>query len=351
MYDINELLTRAAKNEASDIFITAGLPPIMKVESKMIPLGEEKLSGRDSRDLVMKLFANEAEADAFLTRKSWDFSYSIPGVGRFRVSAFFQRGSVAATLRIVQFRLPDPKLLGIPQAVLDAYRYKSGLVLVTGPSGSGKSTTIASIINLINENRQGHILTIEDPIEYLHPHKRCIVNQREVNMDCVSYADALKVSLRQAPDVIFIGEMRDLETISAAVTAAETGHFVLSTLHTKGAANSVDRIVDVFPPNQQQQIRLQLASVLKLVVSQQLVQTKTGSLTGAFEIMTVNNAIRNLIREGRTHQINMMIQTGQNEGMQTMNSCLKDMLARGIIDENTYSEANYGAEQGFGTAQ
>lgn len=351
MYNINDLLTQAARRDASDIFITAGLPPIMKVDNRMIRLGEDKLSGEESRRLVMKLFPDEGEADAFLTRKSWDFSYSIPGVGRFRVSAFFQRGSVAATLRIVRFRLPDPKELGIPDAVLDAYRYKNGLVLVTGPSGSGKSTTIASIINLINENREGHILTIEDPIEYLHPHKKCIVNQREVNMDCLSYADALRVSLRQAPDVIFIGEMRDLETISAAVTAAETGHFVLSTLHTRGAANSVDRIVDVFPPNQQQQIRLQLASVLKLVVSQQLVETRNGALTGAFEIMKVNNAIRNLIREGRTHQINMMIQTGQNEGMQTMNACLKNMYVRGVIDENTMAEASYGSEQSFGQAQ
>jgi twitching motility protein PilT len=345
MYEINELLTQAARREASDIFITAGLPPMMKVDNKMFTLGEEKLGGEDSRGLVLALFRDKDETERFLRRKSYDFSYSIPSVGRFRVSAFFQRGSVAATLRIVKFRLPDPKALGIPQAVLDAYKYRSGLVLVTGPSGSGKSTTIASIINLINENRQGHILTIEDPIEYLHPHKKCIVNQREVHADCLSYADALRVSLRQAPDVIFIGEMRDLETISAAVTAAETGHFVLSTLHTRGAANSVDRIVDVFPPEQQQQIRLQLASVLKLVVSQQLVPTAEGALTGAFEIMLVNNAIRNLIREGRTHQINMMIETGRGEGMQTMNTCLEQMLAGGVITKDTMIEASYGSEQ------
>ena len=344
MYVINELLKKASENNASDIFLTVGVPPIMKVENNTIPMGEEKIKAEDCKMLVFGLFPNEEKFASFLQEKSCDFSYSIPGVGRFRVSAFFQRGSIAATIRIVRFVLPDPKQLGIPDAVLDAYKYKSGFVLVTGPSGSGKSTTLASIINLINENRQGHILTIEDPIEYLHPHKRCIVNQREVNMDCISYADALRVSLRQAPDVIFIGEMRDLETISAAVTAAETGHFVLSTLHTKGAANSIDRIVDVFPPEQQQQIRLQLSSVLKLVVSQQLVQTVGGGLTGAFEIMLVNNAIRNLIREGKTHQINMMIQSGQSEGMQTMNTCLRNMYESGVIDQNTMLEASYGSE-------
>lgn len=344
MYEINELLTTASLDDASDIFITVGMPPIEKVENKMIPLGQTNVSSEDSRMLISRLFPSEEKFSAFLRLKSCDFSYSIAGVGRFRVSAFFQRGSIAATIRIVRFRLPDPVKLGIPQRVLDAYRYKSGLVLVTGPSGSGKSTTLASILNLINENRHGHILTIEDPIEYLHPHKNCIVNQREVHMDCASYAEALRVSLRQAPDVIFIGEMRDLETISAAVTAAETGHFVLSTLHTRGAADSVDRIIDVFPPNQQQQIRIQLASVLRLVVSQQLVPTVNGELTGAFEIMVVNNAIRTLIREGRTHQINMMIQTGAREGMQTMNACLKEMCGRGIIDKSVLRDAGYDGE-------
>jgi twitching motility protein PilT len=344
MYEINELLKKAAESNASDIFITVGVPPLMKVDNSIIPLGEAKIMTDESKMLIFGLFPGEDKFLQFMHDKSCDFSYAINGVGRFRVSAFFQRGSIAATIRIVRFRLPDPKSLGIPDCVLEAYKYRSGLVLVTGPSGSGKSTTLASIINLINENRHGHILTIEDPIEYLHPHKNCIINQREVNMDCNSYADALRVSLRQAPDVIFIGEMRDLETISAAVTAAETGHFVLSTLHTKGAANSIDRIVDVFPPNQQQQIRYQLSSVLKLVVSQQLVATVGGGLTGAFEIMLVNNAIRNLIREGRNHQIDMMIQTGQNEGMQTMNTCLKNMYMNGVIDENTMLESSYGSE-------
>ncbi|MDR3551736.1 MAG: type IV pilus twitching motility protein PilT [Clostridia bacterium] len=344
MYEINELLKTAVQNNASDIFLTVGVPPMVKIDNRILPMGEAKILAEDSKMLIFRLFPNEEKFALFMQNKCCDFSYSISGVGRFRVSTFFQRGSVAATIRIVRFHLPDPEKLGIPQAVLDAYKYKSGLVLVTGPSGSGKSTTLAAIINLINENRHGHILTIEDPIEYLHPHKNCIVNQREVNMDCISYADALRVSLRQAPDVIFIGEMRDLETISAAVTAAETGHFVLSTLHTRGAANSIDRIVDVFPPNQQQQIRIQLASVLKLVVSQQLVMNVSGCLTAAFEIMTVNSAIRNLIREGRTHQINMMIQSGQKEGMQTMTSCLKNMYQGGIISRDMLTEAGFEGE-------
>lgn len=344
MYDINELLTLATQQNASDIFITVGVPPIMKIDNRIEKMGEERITSESVRSIVSPMFASKEKFAEFLINKSADFSYSIKGVGRFRVSAFFQRGSVSVTVRIVRFKLPDPVKLGIPQAVLDAYKYKSGLVLITGPSGSGKSTTLASIINLINENRQGHILTIEDPIEYLHPHKNCIVNQREVNMDCSSYADALRVSLRQAPDVIFIGEMRDLDTISAAITAAETGHFVLSTLHTKGAANSIDRMVDVFDPAQQQQIRLQLSSVLKLVVSQQLVATVGGGLVAAFEIMIVNNAIRNLIREGKTHQINMMLQNGQNEGMLTMNASLKSLYLNGIIDENTLAESRFGTE-------
>ena len=345
MYMIHDLLKCAAEQNASDLFITVGVPPAIKIDNRIVPLGDEKVTSEDSKMLIFGLFPDDGKFNDFCRSKSCDFSYSLKGVARFRVSAFFQRGSIAATIRIVHFRLPDPQQLGIPRAVLDAYQYQSGLVLVTGPSGSGKSTTLASVINLINENREGHILTIEDPIEYLHPHKKCIVNQREIGMDCRSYAEALRVSLRQAPDVIFIGEMRDLETISAAVTAAETGHFVLSTLHTRGAASSVDRIIDVFPPEQQQQIRVQLASVLKLVVYQQLVPTVSGGLTGAFEIMLVNDAIRNLIREGRTHQINMMIQTGRSEGMQTMGMCLKDLYEKGIISRAFLQDAGYTAAE------
>lgn len=344
MYEMEPLLRQAVNAGASDIFLTVGTPPIFKEDNRFFPAGPEKLGVEDSRRLVGGLFETDAAREQFLRRKSSDFSLALSGVGRFRVSAFFQRGSMAATVRVVRMQLPDPEALGISRAVLDAYRCRSGMVLITGPSGSGKSTTLACILNLINENRQGHILTIEDPIEYLHPHKKCIVNQREVHTDCASYADALRTSLRQAPDVIFIGEMRDLETISAAMTAAETGHFVLSTLHTRGAANSVDRIVDVFPPEQQQQIRVELAAVLQMVVSQQLVSTADGRLTGAFEIMRVNRAIRNLIREGKTHQIQMMIQSGAAEGMQTMNACLGRMCREGIISADVMQNALYESE-------
>lgn len=344
MYEIQTLLRQAVSAGASDIFLTVGMPPTFKEDNRFFPAGDEKLGVEDCHRLIGSLFDNEDTLAQFMRRKSSDFSLAVSKVGRFRVSAFFQRGSMAATIRVVRMQLPDPVALGIPQGVLDAYRCRSGLVLVTGPSGSGKSTTLACILNLINENREGHILTVEDPIEYLHPHKHCIVNQREVHTDCASYADALRTSLRQAPDVIFIGEMRDLETISAAMTAAETGHFVLSTLHTRGAANSVDRIVDVFPPAQQQQIRVQLAAVLQMVVSQQLVPTADGRLTGAFEIMRVNRAIRNLIREGKTHQIQMMIQAGSAEGMQTMNACLEAMCRRGVITQETMGAARYESE-------
>lgn len=341
MYEIRQLLRQAVSAGASDIFLTVGIPPTLKKDSRFFPAGEEKLGVEECRRLIGGLPDSDEAREQFIRQKSGDFSLSLPGVGRFRVSAFFQRGSMAATIRVVRMQLPDPAALGIPRAVLDAHLCRSGLVLVTGPSGSGKSTTLACILNLINETREGHILTIEDPIEYLHPHKRCIVNQREVHTDCASYADALRTSLRQAPDVILIGEIRDLETISAAMTAAETGHFVLSTLHTRGAANSVDRIVDVFPPAQQQQIRIQLAAVLQMVISQQLVTTVDGRLTGAFEIMRVNRAIRSLIREGKTHQIQMMIQAGGTEGMQTMNDCLEQMHRAGTISSDVMQDARY----------
>jgi twitching motility protein PilT len=344
MYEINEIIKEAVDSGASDIFLTVGVPPIMKIGNKMHSLGENKLAVDDTRALISSMFTSDEKYSSFLQHKSIDFSYSLKSIGRFRVSAFFQRGSMAATIRVVRFVLPNSEELHIPQSVLDVYKLRSGLVLVTGPSGSGKSTTLASIINLINEDRQAHILTIEDPIEFLHNHKKSIVNQREINMDCSSYADALRVSMRQAPDVILIGEMRDLDTISAAITAAETGHFVISTLHTLGAANSIDRMVDVFPTGQQQQIKVQLSSVLKVVVSQQLVTTVDGSLYPAFEIMKVNNAIRNLIRSGNTHQLDMMIQSCQCEGMQTMNACLENMYTNGLISKSSMIAANFNNE-------
>ena len=338
-YKINELIRQAVEANASDVFITVGVPPKMKVGHSLIPLGEERLDVEDSQRLVESLFMRRELSERFQRERSVDFSYSVRQLGRFRVSAFFQRGSMAASIRIVRTEVPDPRALHIPDEVLAAHTYKNGLVLVTGPSGSGKSTTLAAIVNLINETREGHIITIEDPIEFLHTHHKCIVNQREIGLDCPSYAEALRASMREAPDVILIGEMRDLETISAAITAAETGHLVLSTLHTQSAAGAIDRIVDVFPTGQQQQIRVQLAGVLRMVVAQKLITAGKAGVCPAFEIMTVNNAIQNLIRTGNTHQINMMIEAGRSEGMLTMRACLNDLCSLGVITSDEAKEA------------
>ncbi len=261
-----------------------------------------------------------------------DFSFSLPAIGRFRVNAFKQRGSAAAALRLVDSTIPDPVKLGLPASIIDLYTKKRGLILVTGPTGSGKSTTLASLIGQINKTRNSHIITLEDPIEYLHAHNKCIVNQREMGLDSDSYSSALRAALRQDPDVILVGEMRDLETISIAVTAAETGHLVLSTLHTTGAVSTIDRVIDVFPPHQQQQIRIQLAAVLQAVVSQQLVPTMDNKgRVAAFEILHINQAVRNLIREQKTHQILSIMQTNKRMGMQTMDDALLDLMRTNMI--------------------
>jgi twitching motility protein PilT len=270
-----------------------------------------------------------------------DLSFSLAGIGRFRVNVFKQRGTMAAAIRLVASKIPNPEDLGLPSSVIELSKKTRGLILVTGPTGSGKSTTLASLINLINHERADHILTLEDPIEYLHRHHKSIVNQREIGHDSQSYANALRAALRQDPDVILVGEMRDLETISIAITAAETGHLVLSTLHTVGAAKTIDRIIDVFPPSQQQQIRIQMSTVLQAVISQQLLprRDKSGRVA-AIEVMIANPAIRNLIREGKTHQITSSIQTGLKFGMQTMDGALADLYRKGIItreDAMTYA--------------
>ena len=261
-----------------------------------------------------------------------DFSFSIPALGRYRVNAFNQRGSLAAAIRLVGTQIPKPEDLGLPKSVIDLYNKKRGLILVTGPTGSGKSTTLASLINRINENRKAHIITLEDPIEYLHQHKLSMVNQREVGLDTMSYANALRAALREDPDVILVGEMRDLETISIAITAAETGHLVLSTLHTIGAASTIDRIIDVFPPHQQQQIRIQLSMVLEAVISHQLIPTADRHhRVAAFEVMLMSVAIKNLIREAKTFQIESMIQTSKKSGMITMDDALYELCMMGHI--------------------
>jgi twitching motility protein PilT len=326
-----EIMKKAIEIGASDIFITVGISPALKVNGEFIYVQEEKMKPMDTEELVKQLFVNNKHYEEYIENGEKDFSFSIMGLGRFRVNAYKQRGSMAAAIRVLDFAMPDPVLLGIPQVVLDFKKKTRGLVLVTGPTGSGKSTTLASIIDLINKDRACHILTLEDPIEYLHKHEKSIVDQREIGNDTDSYAKALRSAMRQSPDVILVGEMRDLETISIALTAAETGHLVLSTLHTVGAAKTIDRIIDVFPPSQQQQIRVQLSTVLQAVVSQQLIPSPIRGRMAAFEIMLVNSAIRNMIREAKTPQIDGVIQTGKSQGMVTMDMSIIELCKAGLI--------------------
>ncbi len=325
------LLNTAVKQKASDLHITVGIPPVIKIGSKFKKLGDRPLTSHDTAKLIKQLFPGESLYRKFQAEGDKDFSFSLQGISRFRVNAFMQRGSAAAVIRIVPFCIPDPNHLGIPKPVQTLSTLTSGLVLVTGPAGSGKSTTLATIIDLVNQNRECHILTLEDPIEYLHSHKRSIVNQREIGVDARDYARALRAAMREAPDVILLGEMRDLESTSIALTAAETGQLVFSTLHTIGAAKTIDRIIDVFPPNQQHQIRVQLSTVLQAVVSQQLIPSTERRCVPAFEIMLVNDAIRNLIRENKTPLITSIIQTNRSDGMLTMDNSLIRLFEKGLI--------------------
>ena len=279
--------------------------------------------------------ANNRDFSNFLASRDDDFSFSLPNIGRFRVNAYRQRNSCAAVLRIVRFELPDPKKMHIPEIVCDLANQKKGMILVTGPAGSGKSTTLACIIDQINQKRNTHIITIEDPIEYLHSHNKSIVSQREVFHDTKNYVAALKAALREAPEVILVGEMRDLETIDIAITAAETGHLIFSSLHTVGAANTIDRMIDVFPASQQQQIRVQLAMVLNAVICQQLLPGVDGKMIPAFEIMICNQAIRTLIRDGKTHQIDSTISNSRQLGMITMDEAIIELYKQGKISKET----------------
>lgn len=274
-----------------------------------------------------KEIMSQEQFDYFMEKGEYDMSLSLKEAGRYRVNVFRQQGTAALAFRLVRSEIPSPEELGIPSSVIDLYNRKRGLILVTGPTGSGKSTTLASIIHKVNLCRDAHIITLEDPIEYVHTHKMSMVNQREIGSDTQSYANGLKAALREDPDVILVGEMRDYETISVAVTAAETGHLVLSTLHTIGAASTVDRIIDVFPPHQQQQIRVQLANVLEGIISQQLIPKADGrGRVGAFEVLHVNLAVRNLIREGKTHQLPSIMQTGRRQGMMTMDEAIIQLV-------------------------
>ena len=333
MYVLQELLRKTIEMKASDLHLTVGLPPTIRYNGKLIHLGDEKLLPNDVEEFSKEILQEKYEE--YLSIGEFDTSYSAQGIGRFRVNVFKQRNSDAIAIRVIALKIPTLDELKHPAVLKDIVTKKRGLVLVTGPTGSGKSTTLAAMINEINNTRQAHIITLEDPIEYLHKHNNCIVNQREIGKDSKSYGNALKAILREDPDVILVGEMRDLETISTAITAAETGHLVFSTLHTIGAAKTIDRIVDVFPPHQQEQIKIQLASVLQTIISQQLVETVDGDRTAALEIMVATPAIKNLIREGKTHQIESSIQTGSKYGMRTMDMELSNLYREGVITQET----------------
>lgn len=328
---IEEMLTVAKNAGASDLHITVGVPPKMRVNGHLITMEYDRMLPPDTLKLLDQIM-NEQQKEKFLKEGEHDMSFSIPNLGRYRVNAYKQRGSVAIALRLVGTQVPSPEVLGVPDSVIDLYQRKRGLVLVTGPTGSGKSTTLAAIIDKINNNRECHVITLEDPIEYLHQHKLSMVNQREIGLDSQSYANALRAALREDPDVILVGEMRDFETISVAITAAETGHLVLSSLHTIGAASTVDRVIDVFPPHQQQQIRVQFANVLEAVISQQLIPKADGSgRVAAFEVLHSNHAVRNLIREGKSHQLMSVMQTNRKLGMITMDEAILQLFQSGVI--------------------
>ena len=324
--ELSELLKQAVSWEGSDIFIVPGAPVTVKVSGQMKQIGD-RLSPNAAETLVKTMY-DLAHRDYELLRQNGDddFSFAILNVSRFRCNAYRQRGTTAAICRIVNFDLPDPKSMHIPALVMELAQQRSGMILVTGPAGSGKSTTLACMVDRINSTRQNHIVTIEDPIEYLHRHKLSLVSQREVPNDASTFSRALRAALRQAPDVIMLGEMRDLDTIRTAITAAETGHLLLSSLHTIGAAKTVDRIIDTFPAEQQAQIRVQLSMVLKAVVSQRLVPTLDGGRTPVFEVMTVNAAIQNMIRDGRTHQIDNVIYGGSDKNMISMDNELMRLV-------------------------
>lgn len=299
--DIQEILTAALQRESSDIFIVPGAPVHIKAKGEMQPLNEERILPASSRELIEQIYTLAKREMTFVDQDGDDdFSFSLSRMGRFRCNAYKQRSSLAAVIRVVTFGLPDPAAMHIPDKVMDLYDTKNGMILVTGSAGSGKSTTLACLIDRINQEKSGHIITIEDPIEYVHSHKKSLVSQREISHDTESYAAALRAALRQTPSAILLGEMRDFETIQTAITAAETGQLLLSTLHTVGAAKTIDRIIDVFPAHQQAQVRIQLSMVLRAVVSQQLLPLKEGGLEPVFEVMRVTPAIQNMIRDGKT---------------------------------------------------
>jgi twitching motility protein PilT len=328
---IDDLLADVAARGASDLHLTAGSPPAARVRGSLQRLGDAPLSGEELQRLVYRILSGEQQK-LLETRRQLDLAYPLPGVGRFRVNVFFQRDTLGAALRLIPNELRSLDELGLPDSLHDLTRRPRGLVLVTGPTGSGKSTTLAALIDEINRTRDEHILTIEDPVEFVHRHKRCIVNQREIGTDATSFAEALRAALRQDPDVILLGEMRDLETISTALTAAETGHLVFATLHTQSAPSTIDRVIDVFPAAQQEQVRIQLASALQGVVSQTLLPTAEGAgRIAACEVLLPDDAVRNLVRQGKTEQIYSVMQTSTARGMQTLEQALCELVLRRVV--------------------
>ncbi len=339
-FSMKVLFEYAAKVGASDILVTSGSPPIVRVDGVLYPAFEPKLKAEQTRKLIWSLL-NETQQEMFERKRELDFSLAVTGNLRFRANIYYQKGSVAGAFRLIPRRIPQLEELGLPPVVKKLTLRANGLILVTGPTGSGKTTTMAAMIDLINQTRRCHIVTIEDPIEFIHENKRSLVDQREVYADTLSFSNALKYVLRQDPDVIMVGEMRDIETISAALTAAETGHLVIATLHTNDAVQSIDRITDVFAPHQHNQVRVQLAFVLLGVIAQQLIvhSNSTGRVL-ATEILIKNHAVANHIREGKTHQTYNLMETGRNEGMITMDQRLREMCENGAI---TYEDAAHHA--------
>jgi twitching motility protein PilT len=335
-YDLTRLLVSVAERGGSDLHLTAGLPPVARIDGSLVPFEGRDLTPNDTRELVYSVMSQQ-QREALETGWEEDFACSVPATGRFRVNAYYQRGTDGAAFRFIPNRIMGFDELGLPTPVMESLSLRPrGLVLVTGPTGSGKSTTLAAMVDFINDRQSLHVMTVEDPIEYLHSHRNCMINQREVGDDTHSFGDALKYVLRQDPDVILIGEMRDLETVSAALTAAETGHLVLATLHTQDAVQTIDRVVDVFPPHQQQQVRTQLAATMQGVICQQLLPMSRGKgRVLAVEVMLANPAVRNLIREGKTHLVPQAVETGRKFGMVTMDQSLVDLVRRDKVTSET----------------
>lgn len=333
---IEVLLEEVVRRKASDLHLQVGLAPMLRVDGALMPIGGYNPLDEASVETLIFAILDQDQRQILLKDKEFDFSFAFGTLGRFRVNAFHERGNLAAALRLIPNEIKTVAELGLPNVVLKFAEYPRGLVLVTGPTGSGKSTTMAALVDKINTESSKHIITIEDPIEFTHKSKKSVIIQREVHYDTYSFSAALRSSLRQDPDVVLIGEMRDLETISAAITIAETGHLVFATLHTNSAAQSIDRMIDVFPPHQQPQVRAQLSNILMGIVSQRLIPTIGGGRVAAAEILVANPAVRNIIREGKSHQLDAVIQTGADQGMQTMDRTLVSLVQSGTI---TYDNA------------